>query len=239
MAGSRLLPIMSVLAAGLVSAGLVGWEGTQQRSAAFAAAVEQRLHSSPFIDPQAPCVCDISKVSNGWCRKHGYGWIAGIKITNAMLFDTMDAHGHDIDPSSLVCKACRADWDDNGFCDEHRMGFVDHRAYFSRLTFALAQGTPRARQQITCPTCRANAERYGWCDACGIGMIGNVQFTDRAIWQSAIGPFESLLAAIAYDGSCPACPSAIALDTTCPVCFTTYRAGKATGNARDRYQQFP
>lgn len=90
------------------------------------------------------CDCAVSKLYGGWCKGCGVGYLAGIEIKSADMFEALDAHGHDIMPERIRCQRCREAIPKDGYCKICRMGFVNKLAYLSRLTYLLAQGEPRA-----------------------------------------------------------------------------------------------
>src|SRR5262245_31748524 len=87
--------------------------------------------------PQAPCTCQSAKLDNGRCDRHELGYVASIPIRSRMLYETLDAHGHTLDPNAFVCEMCREAIRSDGFCERDRIGFVNTQAYFSRLSYEL------------------------------------------------------------------------------------------------------
>ena len=144
-----------------------------------------------------------------------------------MLFEALDAHGHDVDPDSFRCESCQHALKTDGFCKDHRIGFRNGQAYFSRLTHVLSGGRVLPIGEIDCPLCRANAEDQGWCDTHGIGMIGNVAIEDRESYEHAVESLRILHEAIRAAGECEHCAVAIQTDTTCPRCRIRYRDGES------------
>jgi hypothetical protein len=112
--------------------------------------------SPPPRDPSA-CACAAARLANGWCAACGVGHVASVEIRSAILFEALDAHGHEIDAASLRCESCRAAERDDGFCSACRCGFVGGQLYFTRLTWLLARGEQRGPETIECRTCRRNA----------------------------------------------------------------------------------
>lgn len=104
------------------------------------------------------CTCARAKLRNGWCSACRVGYVAGIPVRSAMLFEALDAHGHDIDPSSIECAECRAAIGADGFCPTCRRGFVQGQLYFSRLTYAIAKGSFADPAAISCLRCRGILE---------------------------------------------------------------------------------
>src|SRR5262249_6179148 len=83
----------------------------------------------------APCTCGDAKGMSGWCERHGIGYVGSVRIRSWLLYETMDAHGHTLDPGNLQCPECQKAFTADGFCEAHKGGFVERKAYFSRLTF--------------------------------------------------------------------------------------------------------
>jgi hypothetical protein len=104
------------------------------------------------------CTCARARLRNGWCDACRVGYVAGVPVRSAMLFEALDAHGHDIDPASIECAECRAAIGTDGFCPACRRGFVKGQLYFSRLTYAIANGSFVDPVAITCPHCRGIVE---------------------------------------------------------------------------------
>ncbi|MCZ6494279.1 MAG: hypothetical protein O6933_09390 [Planctomycetota bacterium] len=172
------------------------------------------------------CICPVAKVNNGWCSQCALGYVAGVTIESELLFEAVDAHGHDIDPGGVQCSSCRKAMETDGYCNRHRIGWVNQQAYLSTLTYRLAKGQAKDTSKITCPICRANALTQGWCDSCGVGMVGNVAFGNKEDFQQASQPYEILLAAVEAAGTCEMCAGAMLFESTCPVCKISYKDGK-------------
>ena len=49
------------------------------------------------------CTCALAKIDNGWCNKCEVGYVAGVTINSQMLFEALDAHGHEIGPDGIQC----------------------------------------------------------------------------------------------------------------------------------------
>ena len=82
----------------------------------------------------AECTCDVAKLKGGWCSKCETGYLAGVPIKSELLFEELDAHGHDIDPRAIRCGICKEAMKSNSYCDQCRIGWIDKKAYMSRLT---------------------------------------------------------------------------------------------------------
>lgn len=121
------------------------------------------------------CSCRQSEEIGAWCDEHAFGKLAGVTIRSKLLFETLDAHGHDLDLTSFECATCRAAIESSGFCDEHRTGFVDGRAYFSRLTHDLAGGADdaetRARIESALELVRKADREAERCEHCAVAIV--------------------------------------------------------------------
>ncbi len=175
----------------------------------------------------ATCSCDEARKIHEWCETHQVGWAAGIQIPSRMLWEAIDAHGHEVDPDSIDCEGCLAAMAADGYCEIHFMGFVGGEAYFSRLAYLMAQGSVVEPAKVDCAICRENAETSGWCERHGRGMLGAVAIDDRSAWEQAQRAYRVLLLAIEKAESCELCASAMVGDGRCPVHRTSYEDGKA------------
>ena len=184
------------------------------------------LGAAPTAIPTGGCTCAAAREYMGWCTVHGVGYIGGVEIKSAWLFDQLDAHGHDVDVATFTCPGCRRAIASDGFCDEHKTGFVQRRAYFSWLTYALAHGTRKNPAEIACAVCRKNAASRGWCDRDRIGMIGAVAISDRADFDRTVHAIAIVELANDVAKRCEYCAAAIVTDTECPLCRITYKDGK-------------
>lgn len=189
-----------------------------------AAALLFPLLLAPLSIAEEVCTCADARLVNGWCEAHDVGYVAGLEIRSAELFGTLDAHGHQLDPSRLRCAQCR-DAHPDGYCAEHHIGFVDGLAYLSTLTYHLAQGHAKGSSEITCPICRNNAESHGWCSKCEVGMVGNVEIRNRLDFEVASGEYDRLLKARETAVRCEMCAVAIIYDSECPFCKITFKDG--------------
>lgn len=183
------------------------------------------LPALPLSIAAEVCMCAEARLVNGWCKAHEVGYLAGLEIRSADLFETLDAHGHRLDPHQLGCAQCE-DAHPDGYCAEHQRGFVDGLAYFSTLTYQLAKGQARSHSEITCTTCRNNSESHGWCAKCEVGMVGNVEIRDRGDFQVAAEEYDTLLKARQAAVRCEMCAIAIVYDSECPFCKISYRDGE-------------
>ena len=81
-----------------------------------------RPQAAPGTDPNGPshehmhsrdaaghehCVCDEVRLSNGWCAACQAGYVAGVRIESADLFDVIDAHRHQFIAESIECQGCQ------------------------------------------------------------------------------------------------------------------------------------
>jgi hypothetical protein len=172
----------------------------------------------------AACTCAAAPAMNGWCEEHHVGYVAGIAIHSQLLYEALDAHGHQVDLSTFDCPSCREAIRTGGFCETHRVGFVGSLAYFSRLTYELARAKTQIGE-ISCEICRHNVAKGGWCDRSKLGRIGPFVFEDKAAFLRAMREVEILRTAIAAIPRCERCAVAIVTDSQCPLCHITYKNG--------------
>lgn len=180
----------------------------------------------PVKAPEAGCTCEAARLDSGWCEVHEVGYVASIPIRSRVLYETLDAHGHTLDPAAFTCERCKEAIRTDGFCEKDRIGFVRTQAYFSRLTYELARGEKRPPGMIDCPVCRKNAGSHGWCEAHGVGMIGAVQAKDRQGYEKAVEALEILIAASEMAATCEECATAMITDSLCARHRINYRDGK-------------
>lgn len=124
------------------------------------------------------CTCALERERSGWCEACGVGYVADTPIRSRVLYDALDAHGHDVDAASLECASCRLATRSDGFCEAHARGFVGGRAYLSRLAYHVALGEPEAvpdelallaqalRVVERCELCAAAMAIDGTCPKC-------------------------------------------------------------------------
>lgn len=180
----------------------------------------------------AECTCDVNKVKGGWCAKCEAGYLAGVRIKSEFLFEVLDAHGHDIDPSAIRCDSCKEARKSNGFCEKCRRGWIDNKLYMSRLTYHLTKGEPRILSDIKCAACRNDAAKGGWCEKCRVGMVGNVAITDKTDFDHALTAYRRLLDAVQMLDRCEMCAVALMSDGRCTKCNKTYKDGKVVSNVQ-------
>ena len=172
------------------------------------------------------CTCARALASDGWCDLHEVGYVAAVRIPSRLLYDALDAHGHDVDPATFTCASCRRAIETSGFCDADRVGFVNGQAYFSRLTYEQARGERVDPGQISCRDCKRHAQDSGWCKRCGRGWIGNVAVRDRAAYERAALAADQVRAAVKVIPRCERCAVAMVTSTECPLCRILYVDGK-------------
>ncbi|OWY69710.1 hypothetical protein B7486_18875 [cyanobacterium TDX16] len=179
--------------------------------------------------PAKPCEsCVLARLENQWCEACRVGYVAGVAMKSKILFECMDAHGHELQLDAIECPECQAAVKVDGFCDHCKTGWINKLAFFSKLTYVLGKGKVHTTESIGCAGCRKNAERYGWCDECKVGMIGNTAVADRKLFGEGSQAFETMLLAVEASPRCESCAMAIVTDTPCHLCKVTYRGGKST-----------
>lgn len=199
----------------------------------FPAAAPSRVRANPAGESSEPCHCESFKINNGWCGHCKIGFVASIPVPSYLLFETLDAHGHQVDPKSIKCSSCVTAMATGGFCDRCQMGFVKGLAYVSRLTYHLAKGQARDVAKLECATCRTHSDRHGWCAECKTGMVGNVAFESKADFQSAAEELDFLQTVIEMLDKCEICAVAKFTGGRCPKCKVLYSKpppGLATRN---------
>lgn len=157
--------------------------------------------------------------------------VGGVRIASRALAAALDLQGHDVDLRTFPCPACRTAIEAEGFCEEHRVGFVGGRAYFTRVTHALARGVTRDPSTLSCTTCRHNASAQGWCSRCKVGRVGATAFSDRARYEQALEAVRVLGVASDAAARCESCALAILTDTGCAACRVRYRKGAVVTTA--------
>jgi hypothetical protein len=173
-----------------------------------------------------PTCCAEAQLTNAWCEADDRGFVAGLEIRSRELHDALDAHGHEVDRDSIQCETCRTLMDAGGFCETCRIGWVAGQAYFTRLTYHLAQGRPTSGADGRCEACRDDARLSGWCSAGQHGWAGNVVFGRREDQEAAARELDHLLVVIETSERCATC-SLVQLvgDGRCPYCQITYAGG--------------
>ncbi|MHC5108428.1 MAG: hypothetical protein ACYTHJ_00950 [Planctomycetota bacterium] len=183
----------------------------------------------PASDSNDPCHCAEFRIKNGWCGHCRVGFVASFPVSSYLLFEALDAHGHEIDPKSIRCASCRQAMKKDGFCDVCNIGFIDKLAYVSQLTYQLARGVQRDPDHIVCATCRQNATRYGWCKVCVIGMVGNVAYVQKSVFETTVVQIERLFAAMKKTDKCEYCAVARFTGARCIKCDIDYANPRQDG----------
>lgn len=195
---------------------------------AFEITITLALLAGPAALVGSDCSCEMARKTNGWCAECRTGYVASIRIPSRVLFEVLDAHGHDIDPDRLWCETCTSTFKTGGFCERCGIGFFKKQAYLSRLAWSVATGVVREPSTIECATCRKNAADHGWCESCGVGMVGNLALESRADMEKAAEAFSRLRRALRALARCEACAVATFAGGRCPFCRISYpqRAAK-------------
>lgn len=183
------------------------------------------LVGAPQAGPEA-CRCAEARVDNGWCGACKVGYVAGVRIESQLLFEALDAHGHDIDPRTVTCPTCQKAMATDGYCETCRIGFHHQQAHFTAISYWLTKGQLTAPDSLVCATCRRNAGVAGWCDTCRKGMIGIRAYLDRSVFDKALASYRRLLTAVETLKRCDLCATALMFDGYCPLCRTTYKDGR-------------
>ncbi len=183
------------------------------------------LAHPPESHPSDICRCAVARVDDGWCPKCEVGYYANIQIKSVTLFETLDLHGHEIDPKKSRCESCRAAHASGGFCESCHMGFIDGRGFFSRVCYAMAKGATAPPP----PDGQAYAER--WCGHCHSGRVANRAFSSESDWSEARRWRDILAAAAKKADACEPCATAMITDGRCFRCRVQYRDGKPAAAA--------
>jgi sulfatase maturation enzyme AslB (radical SAM superfamily) len=199
-----MLPLLAVLAMALVAA-----------SAPAAASV-----APPPADR-----CAQVKIVDGWCKAGNVGYVASVEVRSRFLFDVLDVHGHQVDPSVMHCETCQKAFATHGFCPLHRMGYVGGKAFMSPLTYYIHRGKRLDPAAIRCPVCRRDAQGSGWCDEHRRGMIGPIALDDRSEFDEAQKAYAILHAAIDMSAKCERCAGAMIANGYCAIHKVQYRDG--------------
>ncbi len=174
-----------------------------------------------------PCTCEMARVSGGWCPACKVGHLAGVQVRSRMLFEVLDAHGHEIQISALRCETCRKSAAEDGYCESCRIGFIGKKAFFTRLTYELAKGRPVQVTDPTCESCRKKDVRTWWCDRCQKGRIGNVTIRTQSGFDAAKVEFDRLLEAIDMLAKCESCAVAYFARSYCATCRKSYESPRS------------
>jgi len=184
------------------------------------------------------CRCATAVLEDGWCGTCSVGYVAAIRVPSEALFDIVDAHGHEMDLSSLTCPGCRSAAASDGYCGTHKIGFVSGRGYVSLLTYFLALGDQVVGPDLRCEVCRGHLGSAGWCGRCGRGILGYKAYANRALFDRTQTARQRLLDAVAHLNTCEYCAVAMFADGRCPKCNITYRDGRPVSTQVQR-EAFP
>ena len=171
--------------------------------------------------------CEEAKRLNHWCAAANAGYVAGVEVHSRFLYEALDAHGHDIDPTAVKCEVCKTALKTDGFCPAHRMGYVHGHAFMSPLTYYIARGRPIDPAAITCSVCRQNSRGIGWCEKDHLGIAGYIAFDDRQVFDEFSKNYRILLAAVETSKKCETCAAAMMADGYCGIHRVKYLDGKA------------
>lgn len=173
----------------------------------------------------SPCTCSQASVTNGWCSACRVGYVAGLKIPSLLMYDALDAHGHNIDPQKMTCNSCKKALQTDGYCPACRIGFIRNQAYLSRLTYHAAKGRVVKAEHIECARCVSHVGTAGWCDECGLGIVGNVAHSDRTLYEALAEEFRKLKNAIKRLEKCESCAVASLTNGRCMTCRKVFTDG--------------
>ena len=191
------------------------------------------VFSTAVLPAPKDCTCARVKHDGGWCAACEVGYVAGVRIRSALLFEVADAHGHDIIPDRIKCETCKKAMASDGYCERCRMGFVDKQAYMSRLTYHVAKGRATKPANLACGTCRVNAKHTGWCDACRRGMIGHIAIDRHDDFVEAAKAYRRLVEAVRKLTECETCAVAQFTGGQCLKCKGSRSERKTTDKPRN------
>ena len=149
------------------------------------------------------------------------GVIMGVRVPPA-LWDVIDPGGHAIDPDGIRCSDCLTAFVSDGYCVKSHIGYVDGRAYVSRLSYLLAKDGQRLGAVPDCATCRAHLDEPGWCDHCRRGIVGNLSIRDQADFKELMRERERLICAVRLASRCDLCAVAFFTHSFCSRCHIDY-----------------
>lgn len=170
--------------------------------------------------------CEEAKRTDGWCEAGNVGYVASVEIRSRMLYEALDAHGHDIEPEGVQCETCRMALKSDGFCPAHRMGYVRGEAYLSPLTYHIARGRRIDPAEVTCPACLEHTRGIGWCETHRVGIAGHVAIDDRERFEEFAGAYRILVAAVETSARCQTCAAAMVADGYCAAHRLKYKDGR-------------
>jgi hypothetical protein len=153
------------------------------------------------------------------------GTIAGLRVPPGLL-DVIDPGGHSVDPGQIYCPECLTAFVSDGYCLRSQIGYVDGRAYVSRLSYLLAKDGERINATtLTCSTCRAHLQEPGWCDGCGRGVVGLAAIRNRDDFNEILMHWQRLHKAIRLASQCDVCAIAFFTHGRCTRCRIDYKDG--------------
>jgi hypothetical protein len=176
---------------------------------------------------EPPPACEEAIRTNGWCAAANVGYAASVEIRSPLLYEALDVHGHDIDPSAVTCETCREAIKTDGFCPAHRMGFVSGLAYLSPLTYYIARSRTIDPAAQTCRVCRKHTRGIGWCEKYHVGIAGRIALDDREDFREFEKAYEILLAAVETSTRCETCGAAMVADGYCATHRLKFKGGRA------------
>ncbi len=181
----------------------------------------------------AQCVCPKAKVADGWCQGCKVGYVAGVKIKSARLFEAVQ--GKAVSADKIRCKDCQqAAKRGCGWCDKCKAGIVAGKGYHSPVAYALAQGQHKDPATIKCPKCRQAAKDHGWCSDCKEGYAGTLVFTGKEKYEKAAKARQTLIRAARLAEKCESCAAAMVSDGTCSRCKVSFKDGKPTTGSKSK-----
>jgi hypothetical protein len=148
------------------------------------------------------------------------------------MYDALDAHGHAIDPQRITCKTCLIGIESDGYCPACRIGYIQRKAYLSRLTYYVAKGSVISASRLTCDRCLSHCGRTGWCDTCSVGIVGNVAHGDRADFDALAEEYGKVVSAVSKLDQCESCAVASLTNGRCIPCRVVFENGEAKALAR-------
>jgi hypothetical protein len=151
------------------------------------------------------------------------GIIAGLQVPSVSLYETVDPGGHAIDPGGISCSDCLTAYVDDGYCPRCHIGYVDGRAYVSRIGYLLSKDAERIDPKtLACATCRAHVATPGWCDRCARGILGSLAVRDHADFNEIMQERQRLAEAVRLIPKCEFCAISCFTHGRCPKCKIAY-----------------
>jgi hypothetical protein len=171
--------------------------------------------------------CEEAKRINGWCTTDDVGFVASVPIHSKFLYEVLDPHGHEIIKAQVTCATCRKAIETDGFCPDHKMGYVGGAAYMSPITWHLARARKLDPATIECPVCRDHMKSIGWCEKDARGIAGYFAVDDRKEFEALQAAYAILLRANDMSKRCERCAGAMITDGYCAIHRVRYDGGKA------------